>query len=265
MVPLFLLNNNMKYIILISGILMILIGTIVVSVPLYTLDTHENITTPIKQILYNDGFQNYSDIISTYESELINGVRDEDNGINSKNHFFNPLTGDGLGGFKSSAILAQEHFSVAVNYWKSGEESLAIYWLGRTLHLIQDSTVPHHAALALLNNHEDYENWLEGSGTLYTTAIHGNYQYDNIYDYIYNNSITSLSYFQYCDGISPDNYPLCGENLIPLAQSSSAGIVVLFFETEGINIQPSMDLGELGLVCIIFGFFLCLVGYFKKR
>ena len=257
-------DDMIKYIFVI-GLLLIFTGAITVSVPLYTLDMHENITIPIKQILSNDGYQNYSDILSRYESQLINGVRDEDNGINEKNHFFNPVTKTGLGGFKSSAILAQEYFTIAKNYWKEEKERDAIYYLGRTLHLIQDSTVPHHAVPTLFDGHLEYEKWLEDSGTLYTNQTnHGNYQYKTVYDYIYNNSIIALSYFQYCDNLGTTNYLCCADNLIPLAQENSAGIVVLFFEGEDIAIYNTVDQGDIGLISIFIGIILCLFAVWKR-
>lgn len=61
---------------------------------------------------------------------------------------------------ESAASNAEKAFSNATAAWRRGDRSLAMEWLGASLHLVQDSCVPQHNFYGIGINHSAYERWV---------------------------------------------------------------------------------------------------------
>lgn len=63
-------------------------------------------------------------------------------------HFYNPITGTNNRDetYPTAKSNAKEHYDLAVEYMKAGDRNKGLKYLGYTLHYIQDSGEPHHAA-----------------------------------------------------------------------------------------------------------------------
>lgn len=63
-------------------------------------------------------------------------------------HFHHPFSHRGFAGsLISAADMAERKFEQARRLWQQGKKEAALFRLGFTLHLLQDSHVPHHAGL----------------------------------------------------------------------------------------------------------------------
>ncbi|MGQ0431342.1 MAG: hypothetical protein ACT452_02910 [Microthrixaceae bacterium] len=60
----------------------------------------------------------------------------------------------------SAASNADKAFNNATAAWTRGDRSLAMEWLGASLHLVQDSCVPQHNFFGIGVNHSAYERWM---------------------------------------------------------------------------------------------------------
>lgn len=60
----------------------------------------------------------------------------------------------------SAASYAEKAFDNATAAWTQGDRSLAMEWLGASLHLVQDSCVPQHNFFGVGVNHSAYERWM---------------------------------------------------------------------------------------------------------
>ena len=247
------------------GLFIVISGVGFATVPLYTVANHREIVDTIPKILLNDGYSEYANIINQYISVINEGVTDADFFLNSREHFMNPHTQLGLGGFRSAGELGQEEFAKAVNYWLDGNMYDSMYHLGFVLHLVQDLTVPHHAVPTILDGHFEYENWLEKNTEQYLTGSSGIYDFDSLTDYLIYNGEQSLQMFEYVDMSGDDDYGFCASEMIPLAQSSSAGVTVLFFEAieqkQPIIYDSGFDSGTMGLCLIFVGFVIMGISY----
>ena len=53
--------------------------------------------------------------------------------------------------------LGVDYYSKAIGLWTKGEFNKSLFYLGAALHIIQDMTIPQHANIRLLDNHHQYE------------------------------------------------------------------------------------------------------------
>ncbi|GAH00327.1 unnamed protein product, partial [marine sediment metagenome] len=199
-----------------------------------------------------------------YEDQINKGIIEADDYLGSRNHFMNPNTRKGLGGFIPSGNLAEQQFATGINYWLNNNQKESMYYLGLVLHLIQDSTVPHHAVPTILSGHLEFENWLSSNTYKYLTAKTGDYTKETVYEYILSNSKQALSVFSLVSGGEFTNYDRCAKNIVPLAQQTSAGSVQLFFETiedeQPIVMPNTLDFGIIGLFVVAIGIVVLIIG-----
>lgn len=101
-----------------------------------------------------------------YSWRLLLGARDADGVLHPqlRDHLHNFWTHHGrrwiLG--PSAATGAEAAFTEAVTRWSAGDRAQALYWLGASLHLVQDACVPQHNFFGVGVYHRDYERWVLG-------------------------------------------------------------------------------------------------------
>ncbi len=215
-------------------------------------DPHDWITDQALVVLGADGYTTIRDEIqtSTYLAKIKQGSYDADHGsdilgipVTASEHYHNPDSHLGLWlviRFKSAATYAQENFEKAVKYYKNGDKANAYYYLGFALHVLQDLTVPHHAALTPFNQHSEYEahiynhkSYVTGvtSGGRYTLPnVADHYNDDSAWGWVDYNSHQSIGYYSYVNGGSDDNWDYVASMMLPLAVRTSAGFLRFFYE-----------------------------------
>lgn len=165
-------------------------------------------------------------------------------------HFHHPWTHHGFHSKTSSADLTVKLFTIAQKNWQTGKKGMAMYHLGRALHLIQDIFIPHHAKITNRNGHGQLERWLDANWKAYRVVKGGyyNWQYNfcnehgkchkvnssNIFDWIDCGSHISIDwynkYFAQRD-ISNSIFHEISKLIIPHVLRFSAGFIYKFFKS----------------------------------
>lgn len=118
----------------------------------------------------------------SYLWRLQTGSREADRSLKPvamPDHFFNWWThsGKGLIVGPSAATWAEQQFDQAVEQWRAGRESAAMYHLGAAAHLVGDACTPPHATV-LLPNHRQYEEWVLSQQQTWAVRAGGIYASD---------------------------------------------------------------------------------------
>lgn len=105
-----------------------------------------------------------TDSTETYGWRMLTGAAEADcslyNQIPDHLHNFWSHRGRQMIVGASAASYAEKAFDRATAAWKTGDRSLAMEWLGASLHLVQDSCVPQHNFFGIGINHSAYERWM---------------------------------------------------------------------------------------------------------
>lgn len=223
----------------------------------YCTPDHPVLTAWAVKTLSNDGRTNLVQVLEardqrgdTLLEKLEAGSYDEDTLDLGLNHYYDPTTGEGLAGQSTnSRDRCQALFDTAVRQWRSGEFGGAAYTLGRAVHVVQDSTLPHHARLDPFNGHAEYESWLSARISFSMTDTGGLYDYgSNASEFVVKNALVAYDLFGkvILTNASLSNYEEVERIIKPLAIRSSAGFIDLFFRTvEGT--APELVVTDTGL------------------
>lgn len=123
-------------------------------------EVHQFINNQALHILRNDGLEEEYAMFSSYQDLINKGSIWADQDFKSSNHFYNPYNGKGLYGNSNAMRECTLYYTKALNYYLKGDIENAMFYLGAASHLVQDTTVPQHVNLKLLDNHRKYEVWV---------------------------------------------------------------------------------------------------------
>ncbi len=197
--------------------------------------THQWLFDQVVELLATDGFEALASFVRDNLPTLKSGsILADRTLLDSREHYMDPFTGRGLAGFRSAGDLASDKVLAAKAEWAAREYWNALRNLGWTLHLIQDMTVPHHARLAVLDFHADYEAAVSlnlGRIAVPATGIYsvpGLVSIDDPTPWLEFAGRASYGWFPRVDG--PDgqgdnNYSAAANALVPLAIQLSAGFL----------------------------------------
>lgn len=105
-----------------------------------------------------------------------------------------------------------------------------MFFLGATLHLVQDLCVPHHASCNIFSGHKDFEQWAEKRKHDYKVDSGGIYGIsDKPEEWIAENAKLAKSYYQLLLNGSDNDYHQATEILLPRAQHTTAGFLLHFY------------------------------------
>ncbi len=195
---------------------------------------HKFINLQSLEIIKND---NYLDAFNFFSDNLIalnDGVVWADQDFKSSGHFYNPYKERGLYGNRDALSLAREYYNSTIECWKKANLQDSMFYLGATMHIIQDMTIPQHANIKLLDSHRQYENFVRRNYQSYKDFIaeDGGYYFDNIDEFVKYNSRNAISIYNKLKEIENENerfYKLT-KYILPLAQRTSAGCLMRFYK-----------------------------------
>ncbi|HSH34819.1 zinc dependent phospholipase C family protein [Schnuerera sp.] len=121
---------------------------------------HKAINIYALRILRNDNYLSEYNFFSSYILDINEGTVWADQDFKSSNHFYNPYKKKGLYGRKNAMDLGVDYYSKAIKFWASGDFNKSLFYLGAALHIVQDMTIPQHANIRLLDNHRQYESYV---------------------------------------------------------------------------------------------------------
>lgn len=176
---------------------------------------------------------------NSYYWSLNEGAVWADQDYKSSSHFYNPYKKKGLYGRRNAMELAKEYYQKALNLWKYGDKKLAIFYLGASIHIIQDMTVPQHANIKLLDNHHQYESFVK---KIYLDLIgytenQKPYFLESIADYVRFNTRVALKIYRRFSHIREDDcrYFRTIRCSLPLAKRTTTGALLLFYKDISVD------------------------------
>ncbi|MEW8973900.1 MAG: zinc dependent phospholipase C family protein [Tissierellaceae bacterium] len=204
---------------------------------------HKSINISALNILKNDKYTKEYYFFNKYVEDLNEGTVWADQDFKSSNHFFNPYEKKGLYGRKNAMDLGLDYYENSLKSWKSKKYNESLFYLGATLHIIQDMTIPQHANIRLLDNHRQYETYIK------STYEHikdfqvekGAHILDSVEDYIRFNARVAMRIYKKFKSIPNERekfYKIakCG---LPLAKKTTAGAMVLFYNEILLEDNPN--------------------------
>jgi hypothetical protein len=193
--------------------------------------------------LRNDGYRYLVDAMQatdqdgfTLQAWFLTGEHDADLNDLSRNHYYDPVNGEGLWGFKSAAVDGPELFNDAIGRWQQGDVAGAMYLLGQSVHVLQDMAVPFHTHLDPLDGHTAYEDWALNRTSDFSVNSGGNYNLSTPFAYISSLATESYPYYDSVENANGTDASCTAavRVLEPLAIRYSAGMLLQFFqEIEG--------------------------------
>jgi len=208
------------------------------SVEGHKVDVHEELAYKTIETFYADDkdyIPQWMDSLGI-QRDFVDGAYHADQWDLSRNHYYNPHTGEGLSGFQDARSRFVEKVRDARNAIEGGEVRDSMNDLGWALHLLQDMTVPHHTHLEVGDGHSDYEDWIRDNMDVGDEIGDGNYSYDedmNPGEWIHDTAMYTYDYYEYVadsENASEENYTHAWENLQPFTIQQGAGFVHWFFE-----------------------------------
>lgn len=195
-------------------------------------DTHVFCNEQARIILYNDGHRQAARFFNDFKGELDRGVTWADRGLRSTTHHYDPVRKTGVWAWANAAEKCRQYFNQAIKLWQRGKQQRAIFMLGAAAHLVQDVCVPHHACCKLFDGHLDYEKWAKGRKHFYRVRSGGLYNLGGRPDdWVIANARTAREYYGLvCAAAGEENYRRATAVLLPLAQRSTSGFLLLFFK-----------------------------------
>jgi phospholipase C len=195
---------------------------------------HKFINLQSLEIIKNDKYLDAFNFFSDNLIALNEGVVWADQDFKSSGHFYNPYKKRGLLGNRNALSLAREYYSNALDYWKKSNMRDSLFYLGATVHIIQDLTIPQHANIRLLDNHRQYENFVRRNYKNYDDflAKDGGYYLDNIDEFVLFNSRNAINIYNKLKNIENEDerfYKLT-RYILPMAQRTSAGCLMRFYK-----------------------------------
>ena len=215
--------------------------------------THQWILDQAVGILAADGHPGLADWMDgAFLEEMKRGtIRADRTLVDSGDHYHDPWTHAGLPGFRSAADLGAEEFQFALDAWYAGDILGAAFHLGYAAHLVMDATVPHHARLAPLNFHAEYEAFVGADRASAAVASNGTYAFNatlaghfedpwDPWDWVDRNAHTSYDWFAVASSGDPGDFAAAMGVLLPIAQRTTAGFLLMFLQT--VNEPPEVQI-----------------------
>lgn len=184
------------------------------------------------EILENDRFTKAANLFSQFLTHMEAGVIWADKGFKSITHHYDPETGLGKWGLANASQVYEGYFNKAIELWKSKRHHRSMFYLGAATHLLQDMCVPHHSRCVILDGHQEYEQWAEDHRQNYRVYDTGLYlEVKTPGDWMHHNALTSRHYYKHVQaGCSDDEYHYATNILLPLAQRSTGGFWLYFYQ-----------------------------------
>lgn len=195
---------------------------------------HKFIIMQAVELLKNEGF---SEEYEFYKKQVFNinqGATWADQDFKSSNHFYHFSRGKGLYGFSDALTECKRYYDKSLSLLKDDDVKKAMFYLGASIHLVQDVTVPQHVNNKLLESHRKFELWiisrLLSDYSFY--AYEGIVRYDSIESYVKNNALMANSTFVKYRNVNDRNerYSLIASTILKEAQKTTAGMLLDYYE-----------------------------------
>lgn len=204
--------------------------------------THGFCNSQAVKVMKQDGLEEEAALFKLWLPRLNAGAYWADQGWKNINHYYDPVTGNGLWKFTP----ATDEFA---QYWHQAEKAIrdndlvkSFFFLGAAAHLVQDLCVPHHARAKMLDGHKQYEAWAQANRNVYAVAAGGIYEPANVYQLVAYNAAIAADCLSWVNTEGTEStYHSATAILLPLAQRTTAGLFQHFAAL--VNKMTMLDAG----------------------
>lgn len=206
-------------------------------------DTHVFCNLQALKILSNDG---EAPCLKDLNNPLVfinRGVLWADLGWKYLSHYYNPSADSGLGPWPDARLEFNYCFNKSLALWKSGKIKKALFFLGASVHLVQDLCVPHHSSGMAFCGHRKYEKWVNDNYNSFPVHSDGIYNsFTDPAEWLTYNAGISSKYLPYVSSAGSDSsYNMATGVLLPLAQRTTAGFLKFYLDYINKNKKYSKD------------------------
>ncbi|MFA6850088.1 MAG: zinc dependent phospholipase C family protein [Selenomonadaceae bacterium] len=195
--------------------------------------THKTCNTEALALIKACGYSAVASILEKNLVPLQQGVTWADLEFKNINHFFNPTTRKGLWQFSPAVYDFSVYLAKSCRLAKSKDLTNSFFYLGAAAHLLQDMSVPHHVCGYLFNGHKAFENWVQTHLNEFTSPQIELIPIKKPLGLLLNNAIIANDFMSYVNEDATTNaYFTAAQNLLPIAQSSSASLFEWFISNK---------------------------------
>lgn len=186
-------------------------------------------------ILKEHGYEKEYKFFNEYISDINRGLVWADQDFKSYHHFYNPNEKRGKYASETNALMvAKTYYNNALKYYSMNNYQKCMFYFGAACHIIQDLTIPQHAKGKLFDNHRQFEVYVKSNYKKIKRFKSHEVPiiFNSIEEYADHNSLSALNIdymYRNIDDLNTKFY-LTAVKTITLAQRSSAGCMILFYE-----------------------------------
>lgn len=195
---------------------------------------HRFITYKALKLLNKYDYGREYEFFNFYLDEINSGVWWADQDFKSINHFYNPGKKRGLYGHGNALAFAKNYYDKAIKFWNKKDIEKSMFYLGASVHIIQDMTIPQHVNIRLLDSHRRYENFVKM--TYDVVAEYVTYKkpimFKDLESYVIFNSKMALKIYDDSRDMKneEERFHHVTRCILPIAQRTTAGCFLMFLE-----------------------------------
>lgn len=210
--------------------------------------THGFLVSQGIRILENDGWAELSRFYSENIEVITRGCYWADSTWKNAAHHYDPDTGKGLWIWPGAKDQCRDWFNLSLKFISSGNLEKALFFLGASVHTVQDACQPYHSNCVCLNGHQKYEIWADQHKEEFAVTSNGLYNLSPTAEgWVMENAIFSkpflsrVSMKRGSDALNRDEHELreATRVLLSRAQRTTAGFFVFFLEEAAKLQEPS--------------------------
>lgn len=195
--------------------------------------THKTCNIKALTLIKENGCSAVASILEENLIPLQQGVTWADLEFKNINHFFNPTTRKGLWRFSPAVYDFSVYLAKSCRLAKNKDLTNSFFYLGAAAHLLQDMSVPHHVCGYLFNGHKNFESWVQTHHNEFTSPQVELIPIKKPLDLLFNNAIAATDFMSYVnEDATTSTYFTAAQNLLPIAQSSSASLFEWFISNK---------------------------------
>ncbi|MEQ8197801.1 MAG: zinc dependent phospholipase C family protein [Clostridiaceae bacterium] len=195
------------------------------------------------EILHNEGELEAWDFYKRHVKPLNAGVKWADKDFKSSGHFFHFEKEKGLYGLSNALYDCEKYYRLSLDYLKKNEMDKALFYLGASCHLVQDSTVPHHVNNKLLKKHREFELWIISKlfNDYDFSQENGIISFSSIKEFIKENALFAKRKHEKYGSIQDkeDRYHMISSEILARAQKTTAGFLLKYYNENIKDRVPS--------------------------
>lgn len=197
--------------------------------------THIRCLEQAYHVLALDSKEEVAALFQRFNEQIVKGLYWADRGWKNVCHFYSQPDHQGTLIWPGAAAECQFYFNKAVAlYYKNTSKSM--FYLGASLHLIQDMCVPHHSVGALFDGHQEFEKWVTKNAQEISLGLDGGLYlpFTHPSQWIDYNATISAEYYSLVSleqSASEESYAQAARQLLPLTINTTAGFLEFMYKS----------------------------------